>query len=155
MRRRQKLKIKKRGAERSDGSCGREFSGTDRGCSRRRTFYGRREASGDSDGAATGEEASAAQEETQSLDENEVPAAEAATAKAVGVESYYDIYDSYNDPKKGTDATVKGKNIPLHNHSGRAEPEHRMDQDLCSGHRKPSMQVAESSMRNCIWTGTT
>ena len=23
---------------------------------------------------------------------------------------------------------------PLHNHSGRAEPEHRMDQDLCSGH---------------------
>lgn len=45
-----------------------------------------------------------AQEETQSLDENEVPAAEAATAKAVGVESYYDIYDSYNDPKKGTDA---------------------------------------------------
>ena len=63
-------------------------------------FMDGEEASGDSDGAATGEEASAAQEETQSLDENEVPAAEAATAKAVGVESYYDIYDSYNDPKK-------------------------------------------------------
>ena len=57
-------------------------------------FMDGEEASGDSDGAATGEEASAAQEETQSLDENEVPAAEAATAKAVGVESYYDIYDS-------------------------------------------------------------
>ena len=75
-------------------------------------FMDGEEASGDSDGAATGEEASAAQEETQSLDENEVPAAEAATAKAVGVESYYDIYDSYNDPKKGTDATVKGKKYP-------------------------------------------
>lgn len=75
-------------------------------------FMDGEEASGDSDGAATGEEASAAQEEKQSLDENEVPAAEAATAKAVGVESYYDIYDSYNDPKKGTDATVKGKKYP-------------------------------------------
>ena len=28
------------------------------------------------------------------------------------VESYYDKYDSYNDPKKGTDANVKGKKYP-------------------------------------------
>ena len=31
---------------------------------------------------------------------------------AATVESYYDKYDSYNDPKKGTDANVKGKKYP-------------------------------------------
>ena len=75
-------------------------------------FMDGEEASGDNDSAETGEEDPAAQAETQTLDVNEAPAAEAATAKAVGVESYYDVYDSYNDPKKGTDATVKGKKYP-------------------------------------------
>lgn len=31
---------------------------------------------------------------------------------AATVESYYDKYDSYNDPKKGTDANIKGKKYP-------------------------------------------
>ena len=75
-------------------------------------FMDGEEASGDNDSAETGEEDSVAQVETQTLDVNEAQAAEAATAKAVGVESYYDVYDSYNDPKKGTDATVKGKKYP-------------------------------------------
>ncbi len=75
-------------------------------------FMDGEEASGDNDSAETGEEDPAAQAETQTLDVNEAQAAEAATAKAVGVESYYDVYDSYNDPKKGTDATVKGKKYP-------------------------------------------
>lgn len=75
-------------------------------------FMDGEEASGDNDSAETGEEDPAAQAETQTLDVNEAQAAEAATAKAVGVESYYDVYDSYNDPKKGTDTTVKGKKYP-------------------------------------------
>lgn len=34
-------------------------------------------------------------------------------AQPIKVESYYkDVYDQYNDPKKGTDATVKGKLYP-------------------------------------------
>lgn len=58
-------------------------------------------------------------------DENENDSAEAAvqedqvSAQAlnsegveVGVESWYDTYDSYNDPKKGTDANVKGSKYP-------------------------------------------
>ena len=35
-----------------------------------------------------------------------------AKAVAATVESYYNVYDSYNDPKKGTDAQVKGKKYP-------------------------------------------
>lgn len=60
------------------------------------------------------QETADAQEEAASreLEENAVPEAEAATAKEVGVESYYDKYDSYNDPKKGTDANVKGQKYP-------------------------------------------
>lgn len=48
----------------------------------------------------------------QSLEENAVPSAEAATANEAGIESYYDTYDSYNDPQKGTDAKVKGQKYP-------------------------------------------
>lgn len=58
-------------------------------------------------------------------DENENDSAEAAVQEdqvaaqalnsegvEVGVESWYDTYDSYNDPKKGTDANVKGSKYP-------------------------------------------
>ena len=37
---------------------------------------------------------------------------EAAAVSDVEVEAYYDVYDSYNDPKKGTDANVKGQKYP-------------------------------------------
>ena len=75
-------------------------------------FMDGEEASGDSDGAATGEEASAAQEETQSLDENEVPAAEAATAK----QWVWNPTMTFMIPttiRKRHRCHSKGKNIPI------------------------------------------
>ena len=54
-------------------------------------------------------EEEAAEEETTV---EEVPEAGAGGGIAATVESYYDNYDSYNDPQKGTDANVKGKKYP-------------------------------------------
>lgn len=64
-------------------------------------------------------------EEFSAGDENENDSAQAAVQEdqvavqalnsegvEVGVESWYDTYDSYNDPKKGTDANVKGSKYP-------------------------------------------
>ena len=52
-----------------------------------------------------------ASQETAAAEET-VMEAGASGGIAATVESYYDKYDSYNDPKKGTDANVKGKKYP-------------------------------------------
>ena len=52
-----------------------------------------------------------ASQETTASEETVVEAG-ASGGIAATVESYYDKYDSYNDPKKGTDANVKGKKYP-------------------------------------------
>ena len=49
---------------------------------------------------------------TEAVSEEEVLEAGAGGGIAATVESYYDNYDSYNDPQKGTDANVKGKKYP-------------------------------------------
>lgn len=51
---------------------------------------------------------------TQEIIQDETPRLARASASAVSVtvESWYDKYDSYNDPKTGTDANVKGQKYP-------------------------------------------
>lgn len=46
------------------------------------------------------------------MDETPQIARASASAVSVTVESWYDKYDSYNDPKTGTDANVKGQKYP-------------------------------------------
>lgn len=46
------------------------------------------------------------------MDETPQIARASASAVSVNVESWYDKYDSYNDPKTGTDANVKGQKYP-------------------------------------------
>ena len=51
---------------------------------------------------------------TQEITQEEIPQLARASASAVSVtvESWYDKYDSYNDPKTGTDDNVKGQKYP-------------------------------------------